>query len=611
MKVSVVIPVYNVEPYLEDCLRSVMGQTLRDIEIICVEDAGQDNSKDIIRRLMEEDSRISLFVNERNVGLAATRNRGLSHATGKYVYFLDSDDMIRPETLLELYERAEEEALDACIFSADFIFEDEALREKFGSNPAKYKGEYPEVLKGKALYKAWMKVWDWMPSQPRYFYRRDFLVQNNIRYIDGMLHEDETFAFDVLMNAERVRVIDTAYFIRRFRAASIMSSGPTIKNVISCIEILKHVTDYEVTDMTGGDGDPELKTAIEFYKGKITADVARKYSNAGKNGNGRVLFACSSYYQVLIALVIAITEKLNLDLVLEEHGIETAEELAERLKSVAGKVFICKTSPEVDPYEAKETAADARLSELLVKHVEDMLEGTDLRDYSEIDLFWDLGYIGTYLNIRNIGYILHEDSLDSYKKIRANRPNYTYIFDEASRLTHKGVVPFGYSPCCMTVEVNDAEGIEIPETKVRARSRAEMMNSLSAEDKKRIMKIFCSEDTVIESGGTLLLTEPFTVTGRLPDAESQERLYRELIEKYGSNGRIMIKAHPRDDMDYGCLFPKATVIEKNMPMEVMNFDETICFEKAITVTSSDVNGLKYAKEKIYLGAEYLQSFKER
>ena len=251
MKVSVVIPVYNVEPYLEDCLRSVMGQTLRDIEIICVEDAGQDNSKDIIRRLMEEDSRISLFVNERNVGLAATRNRGLSHATGKYVYFLDSDDMIRPETLLELYERAEEEALDACIFSADFIFEDEALRDKFGSNPAKYKGEYPEVMKGKDLYKAWMKVWDWMPSQPRYFYRRDFLVQNNIRYIDGMLHEDETFAFDVLMNAERVRVIDTAYFIRRFRAASIMSSGPTIRNVISCIEILKHVTDYEVADMTG------------------------------------------------------------------------------------------------------------------------------------------------------------------------------------------------------------------------------------------------------------------------------------------------------------------------------------------------------------------------
>ena len=211
----------------------------------------------------------------------------------------------------------------------------------------------------------------------------------------------------------------------------------------------------------------------------------------------------------------------------------------------------------------------------------------------------------------NIWYILHEDSLDSYKKIRANRPNYTYIFDEASRLTHKGVVPFGYSPCCMTVEVNDAEGIEIPETKVRARSRAGMMNSLSAEDKKRIMKIFCSEDTVLESGGTLLLTEPFAVTGRLPDEESQERLYRELIEKYGSNGRIMIKAHPRDDMDYGRLFPEATVIEKNMPMEVMNFDETICFEKAITVTSSAVNGLKYAKEKIYLGAEYLQSFKER
>ena len=67
MKVSVVIPVYNVELYVEDCLRSVMDQTLQDIEIICVEDAGQDNSIDIIRRLMEEDSRISLFVNDKNM----------------------------------------------------------------------------------------------------------------------------------------------------------------------------------------------------------------------------------------------------------------------------------------------------------------------------------------------------------------------------------------------------------------------------------------------------------------------------------------------------------------------------------------------------------------
>lgn len=609
MKVSVVIPVYNVELYVEDCLRSVMDQTLQDIEIICVEDAGQDNSIDIIRRLMEEDSRISLFVNDKNMGLASTRNRGLGLAKGKYVYFLDSDDMIRPTALKELFDRAEAENLDTCIFSADFIFEDESLKEKFGTNPAKYKGEYPDVMKGKDLYIAWMKVWDWMPSQPRYFYRRDFLMEKGIRYIDGMLHEDETFAFDVLMKADRVRVIDEAYFIRRFRPSSIMSSGPTMKNVEACIRILKHVTDYEREEVRT-EKNPLLIEAIEFYKGKIAADVARKYSRVKESGKGRVLFACSSYYQVLIALSVAFTEKIKIDLVLEEHGIETADRLAERLQGLVDNVYVCKTSPEVDPYEEKQTADDEVLAAKLTEHVEEMFGDRDISEYTELHVFWDLGYIGTYLNIKNIGYILHEDSLDSYKKIRANRPNYQYIFDMESCLMHKGVVPFGYSPCCMTVEVNDTQGIEIPAAKVHERGRAEMMNNLSPEDKKRILKAFCPEEIKVDGAAVLLLTDPFAVTGRLPDRESQKRLYQELVEKYVGNEKLMIKAHPRDDLDYKSIFPEAVVIEKNMPMEVMNFDESICFDTAITVTSSAINGLKYVKNRIYLGQEYLNEFKK-
>jgi hypothetical protein len=94
------------------------------------------------------------------------------------------------------------------------------------------------------LYKIWMKLWDWMPSQPRYFYRRRFLIDNGIKFIDGMLHEDETFAFDVLMRAERMRVIKKEYFIRRFRASSIMSSTPTMKNVEGCIRVLEKIDTF-------------------------------------------------------------------------------------------------------------------------------------------------------------------------------------------------------------------------------------------------------------------------------------------------------------------------------------------------------------------------------
>ena len=645
MKVSVIIPVYNVEKYVEECLRSVMNQTLKDIEIICIEDAGADSSKDIIKRLMGEDSRISLFVNEENMGLASVRNLGMEKAKGEYIYFLDSDDMIKKEALYELYTKAESETLDACIFAADFIYENEELEKKFSSNPAVYKGSYPSVMNGKELYIKWMKVWDWMPSQPRYFYRRDFLEKNNIRFVEGQLHEDESFAFDVLMNAERVRIIKDAYFIRRFRAASIMSSCPTMKNVESVIEILQHVEDYANNYVVSDNKsfrvtEEELKQAISFYYSKLFKDVTRKLRAVKASGQEIIpsekfihskckmdlleqvkkksnieLFSCSSYYQVMIALAKALTEGIEIDIVLEEHGIETANELAKRITMVmkehVNHVYVCSTSSQVDPYEQKETSGNAVLSERLIHHVEDMFNGIDVRAfYDKINVFWDLGYVGTYLNIRKIKYILHEDSLNSYKFIKKNRPNYSYIFDDKLREKHVGVIPFGYSDYCSEVEVNDMEGIEIPHDKVKECSREKLINSLDDESKKLIFKSFVSEDFSLEnidSSATLLLTEPFALTGRLPDEESQIRLYRELIEKYGKDGYVVIKAHPRDTLDYKRYFPKAVIIEKNMPMEVLNFDKRVHFERAVTVSSSVINGLENVGKKVLLGADYLHN----
>lgn len=646
MKVSVIIPVYNVEKYVEECLRSVMNQTLKDIEIICIEDAGADSSKDIIKRLMGEDSRISLFVNEENMGLASVRNLGMEKAKGEYIYFLDSDDMIKKEALYELYTKAESETLDACIFAADFIYENEELEKKFSSNPAVYKGSYPSVMNGKELYIKWMKVWDWMPSQPRYFYRRDFLEKNSIRFVEGQLHEDESFAFDVLMNAERVRIIKDAYFIRRFRAASIMSSCPTMKNVESVIEILQHVEDYANNYVVSDNKsfrvtEEELKQAISFYYSKLFKDVTRKLRAVKASGQEIIpsekfkhskckmdlleqvkkksyieLFACSSYYQVMIALVKALAEGIEIDIVLEEHGIETANELAKRISSVmkeyVNHVYVCSTSSQVEPYEQKETSGNADLSERLIHHVENMFGGLDVKTfYDKINIFWDLGYVGTYLNIKNISYILHEDSLNSYKFIKKNRPNYSYIFDDKLREKHVGVIPFGYSDYCCEVEVNDMEGIEIPHDKVKKCSREKLINSLDDESKKLIFKSFVSEDFSLEnidSSATLLLTEPFALTGRLPDEESQIRLYRELIEKYGKDGYVVIKAHPRDTVDYKRYFPKAVIIEKNMPMEVLNFDKRVHFELAVTVSSSVINGLENVDGKVYLGTDYLQKY---
>lgn len=113
-KVSIIIPVYNVEPFLARCLDSVVGQTLRGIEIICVDDGSPDRSIDILNRYAAQDDRIRV-ISQENRGLGGARNRGFDAATGEFILFVDSDDWIDPAYCERLYEAAREAEADiAC-----------------------------------------------------------------------------------------------------------------------------------------------------------------------------------------------------------------------------------------------------------------------------------------------------------------------------------------------------------------------------------------------------------------------------------------------------------------------------------------------------------------
>lgn len=279
MKVSVVIPVYNVEKYVKDCIDSVLAQTLQDFELICVHDCGTDGSWDIVKEVTQNDFRVVLLENSSNLGLAATRNRGLDMAKGQYVYFLDADDMIVPETLETLYYRAEAEKLEVQVFGASFIYENKELEDKFHGNHSHFKGNYEGIMDGKQLFIQWMEHWDWLSSQPRYFYKREFLQKNHLRYIEGMLHEDEPFAFDVLMNCQRMRVTNDLFFVRRFRGDSIMTGCPTMKSVEGCVQILQHVSqEQELYEQ-----HPSLNRAIKYYMYKIYRDACGKYRRIQDN----------------------------------------------------------------------------------------------------------------------------------------------------------------------------------------------------------------------------------------------------------------------------------------------------------------------------------------
>ena len=103
-KISVIIPVYNVEKYLAECIESILNQTFNDIEILIIDDCSTDNSYKIMEEYAKKDSRIVLYHNENNVGVSKTRNIGLDNAKGEYIAFVDSDDYVAPDFLRILYE---------------------------------------------------------------------------------------------------------------------------------------------------------------------------------------------------------------------------------------------------------------------------------------------------------------------------------------------------------------------------------------------------------------------------------------------------------------------------------------------------------------------------
>lgn len=104
--VSIVVPVYNVESYIEECLQSVCSQTYENLEIICVDDVGNDRSMDVVRSFAVKDCRIKIIEHDKNKGLAEARNTGLEHVSGDYVFFLDSDDWLVDDAIEKLLSSA-------------------------------------------------------------------------------------------------------------------------------------------------------------------------------------------------------------------------------------------------------------------------------------------------------------------------------------------------------------------------------------------------------------------------------------------------------------------------------------------------------------------------
>lgn len=246
-KLSVIIPVYNAEKYLGECLDSVRSQTLRDIEIICVNDGSSDNSLDLLRDYKEKDERISIIEKE-NGGASSARNAGISAAQGEYILFLDSDDQLCEKDALEhLWEKADKGNLDVLYFDTTVFFESEELREKNQNYISYYtrKKDYPEIMPGKELFISLQENWDFKPSPCLQLLRTAFLRENDLSFCEHIYaHEDEVFTLKAIIRAERAAYMNRKLYSRRIRPDSLVTSSDKTKSIQGCFYAVKEMMHF-------------------------------------------------------------------------------------------------------------------------------------------------------------------------------------------------------------------------------------------------------------------------------------------------------------------------------------------------------------------------------
>lgn len=225
--VSIIVPIYNVEQYLKECLDSLVNQTLQDIEIICVNDGSPDNSADVVRKYMQADSRIKLIEQE-NRGLSGARNAGLKVAKGEYVYFMDSDDWLEHDAMDVCYQKAIRGNVDVVLFDAlSFVDGVEKYSEEIQNDydRSKLLQSYAnQAMPAKQLFKQMIQSGAMRASACLNFIRRDLLVKNGLNFEEGLIHEDELFTPQLYALASTMMYIPRVFFHRRVRQGSIMTS---------------------------------------------------------------------------------------------------------------------------------------------------------------------------------------------------------------------------------------------------------------------------------------------------------------------------------------------------------------------------------------------------
>ncbi|MEG1518863.1 MAG: glycosyltransferase [Cetobacterium sp.] len=261
---SIIIPVYNVQEYIEECLESALNQNVENYEIICVNDGSTDDSLKILQRYSETHKKIKV-IDQKNKGLSGARNTGFNSSTGKFIMFLDSDDYLKENSLKELIRKISEENLE--ILAYNYInyykvnnqkIEDRKISvDKFMTGIEYYK----EMSVDKSCPMSWLNI-----------YKREFLEKNDLYFLEGIVHEDVEFMVRLLPKVEKMKYMNEAIYYYRRREGSIMTEDKYNPNKKYSFEKIIETCEKELLKTK----DLKLKTIIESRISASTFSILKE-----------------------------------------------------------------------------------------------------------------------------------------------------------------------------------------------------------------------------------------------------------------------------------------------------------------------------------------------
>lgn len=283
IKVSIIVPVYNTAKYLPKCLDSVKNQTLKDIEIICINDGSTDNSLDVLNKYSQEDSRFVILMQE-NQGQSVARNTGIKLAKGEYIGFVDSDDYIELTMFEKLYENANQNKADismCCISTFD-------ENNTYPNDPYMTLDLFPKEFEHKTfdfnstsnfLFRICVTPWNKI-------FKKNFLLNNIIFFPEGLFFEDNVFFYESYFKAKKISLLKEKLYNYRKASSTSTTYGADIKKldfygifekietILKDLNLYKEYKEYFSTH--------KKNTLIYWYKKLNDKKVKKEYAKRFK-----------------------------------------------------------------------------------------------------------------------------------------------------------------------------------------------------------------------------------------------------------------------------------------------------------------------------------------